>query len=308
MDVHGSTHLWTKWIKTPEHYDVDVIMLCGDLTGKSLTPLVEQNDGSYTTYYFDKEWNLKNETEIKEMEDKIASAGGYSIRCTKSEMDELKSNPVKVDEIMEERIEKRMKEWLNLLVERINTDEVSVVVMPGNDDTKNIDSIIKSYDDVIYPLKKVVDIDGFELISMDYSSPTPWDTPRETSEEGLKKKIEKEVDRLSDPKRSIFNFHCPPYNTDLDKAPELTEDKEIVTTGGEPEVEYVGSKSVREMEEKYQPVLGLHGHIHESHGEDKINETLILNPGSEYNKGILRGFVVNLSQKKGIESYWKVEG
>jgi len=69
----------------------------------------------------------------------------------------------------------------------------------------------------------------------------------------------------------------------------------------------VGSKSVRSAIEKYQPLLGLHGHIHESRGTCKIGRTLCMNPGSEYSEGILRGMVVNIERDR-VKGYLPTSG
>jgi Icc-related predicted phosphoesterase len=60
----------------------------------------------------------------------------------------------------------------------------------------------------------------------------------------------------------------------------------------------VGSTAVREAIERHQPVLSLHGHVHESRGTAKIGRTLAINPGSEYNQGLLRGAIVQLNKGK----------
>ena len=72
-------------------------------------------------------------------------------------------------------------------------------------------------------------------------------------------------------------------------------------------MEHVGSKAVREVIEEYQPMIGLHGHIHESYAKDKIGNTPVVNPGSEYGEGILRGFIIDF-RDEGVENYYKVEG
>ncbi len=69
----------------------------------------------------------------------------------------------------------------------------------------------------------------------------------------------------------------------------------------------VGSKAIRVAIEKYQPLLGLHGHIHESKASQYLGRTLLLNPGSEYTEGILRGFFIEYDSE-GIKNYWKIEG
>ncbi len=57
--------------------------------------------------------------------------------------------------------------------------------------------------------------------------------------------------------------------------------------------ERFGSKAVRETIKKYQPEVGLHGHIHESRGAQKIGRTMCLNPGSDYSADLLRGAIVD---------------
>ena len=97
-------------------------------------------------------------------------------------------------------------------------------------------------------------------------------------------------------RRTVVNFHCPPYGSGLDVAPELDETLRPVIRGGRPSVIAVGSKAVREAIKRYQPVLGLHGHIHESRAAQRIGETLCLNPGSDYTADLLRGVVVDIAQ------------
>jgi hypothetical protein len=97
---------------------------------------------------------------------------------------------------------------------------------------------------------------------------------------------------------AIFNFHVPPYGYALDLAPELTKD---LIQAADRKI-HAGSRAVAKMIEKYQPLLGIHGHIHESRGAQKIKRTLTLNPGSEYSEGILKGAVIVLSKGK-VEDY-----
>jgi Icc-related predicted phosphoesterase len=69
----------------------------------------------------------------------------------------------------------------------------------------------------------------------------------------------------------------------------------------------VGSHGVRRAIETFKPVLGVHGHIHESGGERRIASTLCVNAGSEANHGVLRGYLVDLSEN-GVERTLRVEG
>jgi Icc-related predicted phosphoesterase len=60
----------------------------------------------------------------------------------------------------------------------------------------------------------------------------------------------------------------------------------------------VGSTAVRAAIEEHQPLLSLHGHIHESGGAVRIGRTLAINAGSEYGEGVLRGVLVTVGGGK----------
>jgi len=309
VDVHGSSLVWRKWIKAQEIHKANVLILAGDLTGKALVPIIKHPDDTWSARYFGRRWVLKNEAEVREFEERLEGSGVYFVRVTKEEFEDLKNNPDKVDRIIKEKMIERLKSWLDFLVKTVSVREVMTLVMPGNDDELIIDDVIKEYEDegVIYPLDKVLEIEGHEVISSPYVNPTPWNTPREMNEKDLEKHLEKLVEKLNSPENSIFNFHCPPHGTHIDLAPKLTKDLRPVIIAGMVQYEHVGSKAVRKTIEKYQPLLGLHGHIHESGGMDRIGRTLVLNPGSEYGEGVLRAYIVEIS-KEGIKNYWRVEG
>ncbi len=309
VDVHGSTLVWRKWIRAQELHKVDVLILSGDLTGKVLVPIIKHSDGTWTARYFGKRWVLKNESEVKEFEQRLEGSGAYYVRVTEEELEELKNNPDKVTQLMNEKMVERLRKWLDMLVDHIDTRKVMTIVMPGNDDEFIIDDVIKEYSDrgVIYPLDKVLEIEGHEMISSPYVNPTPWNTPREMKDKDLEKHLKKLVDKLKDPSNAIFNFHCPPHGTHLDLAPKLTKDLRPVVVAGMVQYEHVGSKAVKKIIKKYQPIVGLHGHIHESGGMDKIGRTIVLNPGSEYSEGVLKAYVVEID-REGLKNYWKLEG
>ena len=128
---------------------------------------------------------------------------------------------------------------------------------------------------------------------------TPWDTPREATEEEIAEAIERSVGGVPDVERCVFNLHCPPKDTPIDTcllldttnlAPgelprPVRRGGRFLTTGG-------GSVAVREAISRYQPVVGLHGHIHESLGRFRLGRTPCFNPGSEYVQGALQGWLV----------------
>jgi Icc-related predicted phosphoesterase len=96
--------------------------------------------------------------------------------------------------------------------------------------------------------------------------------------------------------RCIFNLHVPPYDSSLDTAPALTDELEVVMSGSAPKMIPVGSTAVREVIERYQPLLSLHGHVHESAGATNIGRTLCINPGSDYHTGRISACLITLRQ------------
>jgi Icc-related predicted phosphoesterase len=309
-DAHGSTYVWRKWISVVNLYNPDVLILAGDLTGKAFVPLIKQSDGSRVCSYFGGKYILKTEAEAKDMMERLESAGAYSFLATPDEVNELKSDEGKLNKLMDDEIRKRLQKWMEMLVEKVDTKKVMTIAMPGNDDFLTMDQVIKDFEDrgVIYPLEKVVKFPyGYEMISLDYVNPTPWNTDREMDEKALAKKVDELVSKTSDPHKAVFNFHCPPYETQLDMAPKLDKNMRPVMVAGDIVMIHCGSKAIRAAVEKYQPLIGLHGHIHESFASDKLKNTPVVNPGSEYSEGILRGFIIELTET-GLGNYWKVEG
>lgn len=309
VDVHGAETVWRKWITAIGMYECDCLMLCGDLAGKALVPIIDYGKGYSKSGYFGREVKLKTEEQIQDWEQKLANGGVYSCRIDKKGLEDLKKNPDKVDAIMKAEVVKRMRSWLDLLCEKVDTSRIKSIVMPGNDDPLELDAAIREYADrgILYPTDKVIDLDGHELISLEYVTPTPWDTPRETDEAGMEKMLEEKVSWLKDVRNSIWNIHCPPKDTEIDLAPQLSKDLKVQSGGEGVKMVHVGSQAVRDAIARYQPMLGLHGHIHESSGYSFIGETLCINPGSEYGEGLLRGFIVEITPEK-IEKYWKVQG
>ena len=172
-----------------------------------------------------------------------------------------------------------------------------------------MDDILGSSSSVINPDQRLVELPGgFPMISVGYSNRTPWDSPRELDEADLTAVIDTEAARLADPGKAIFNLHVPPKDTPIDQAVALDAEFRPKMSGGSPLITGVGSSAVRDAIAKYQPMLSLHGHIHESRGEARIGRTLALNPGSEYSEGVLRGVIINLSAKKGVRGYQLVAG
>ncbi|MHA2432458.1 MAG: metallophosphoesterase family protein [Candidatus Thorarchaeota archaeon] len=288
-------------VRVHEAYNCDVVMMCGDLTGKAIVPIVEEKPGVWWSSPWGTKEKYKSEKDLNRAKNIYEKRGFYWFLTAESELEELQSNPERVQELFQKLMLERMRYWVGLIEEKV-PDNIKVVVSPGNDDAEDIDAILKGSDKIIFPLERVVDIDGtHQMISSEWVNSTPWDTPRECPEDELMEKLEREFGRLDSHDNLLCNFHAPPYGTMIDLAPKLDDKAQVRVRYGAPEMVPVGSESVRELIEKYQPLLGLHGHIHESGGLEYIGRTLCVNPGSAYTQGMLNAFVVDLPEKPGDE-------
>ena len=146
------------------------------------------------------------------------------------------------------------------------------------------------------PELELCDLGPVTMASLGVVPTTPWNTERECSEDELGKQIDEMLAQVPAGQPCILNLHCPPYASGLDDAPELDDTLKPVIRGGRPSIIPVGSHAVRDAIKRYQPVVGLHGHIHESRGAQKIGRTLCVNPGSDYSSGVLRGAVIDIAE------------
>ena len=306
-DVHGSEHVWGKWLGMPRHQNVDILILSGDLTGKVIAPVVCRGD-THTCKVFGQTWKASNNSELEELKQKILFSGYYPFVTTPEEVEELKSDRKKVDKLFTKIMTDNIARWMRLIEEKV-PENVQAIVMPGNDDEFAIDKPINECERVINPLGKALPfVFDYEMISLDYVNPTPWDSPRECSEKELWKKLDKIAKTVTvDWDKVICNFHGPPFGTKLDIAPELDENLKVKVDATGQRMENVGSKSIFRFIKEYQPFLGLHGHIHESPGFENIGKTLCFNPGSEYGEGILKGAIF-IFTKKGLDTWYPISG
>ena len=305
-DVHGSEVCWRKFLNAGPFYGADVLILGGDMTGKAIVPIVESG-GRWETTLQDFHEVLETREEVEAIEKKIINRGYYPLRMTRQEYLELQSDEKLLNRRFKEVMLATVERWMDIAEEKLAGTDLRAFVCPGNDDMFEIDEVIAKSSVVTMGEARTVDIDGFSMVSMGWTNPTPWKTYREAPEEKLRERIDRMLERAPDPRRTIFNFHAPPYGSNLDEAPALDDDMKFLAGGRA--MRPVGSKAVREAIMHYQPLMSLHGHIHESKGAIRLGKTLAVNPGSAYEEGTLQAAVIELDAKKlKIKNYLLVNG
>jgi len=236
---------------------------------------------------------------LAETRERLSNAGQYSFVTTQKEYQEIGADASRQEKIFNECIVSVLESWVKLATERLRGTGVRSYISPGNDDKFEVDSVLTDSGEVVNPEGRVVELDGeHEMITLGYTNPTPWHSPREVSEDKLGEMIEAMAAKVTRPDKAVYNLHVPPIGTDLDKAPAVDPEFRYVREGLSVKMIHAGSTAVRTSIEKHAPLLGLHGHIHESKAFAKLGRTLCLNPGSEYAEGMLRGALVNLEGGK----------
>jgi hypothetical protein len=293
-DIHGSNLCYRKFLNALKVYNVDVGILLGDLTGKVLIPLIEKSGGGWETTLMGSHTDVASQEELDKLKKTIEMMGYYWVHLNREEFHDYQADPKKVDRLFNRLMLERLASWISMADERLRGTTFKVYMAPGNDDHMEVDQIIEDSSVIVNCNNKNVMVGDHEMVTFSWTNPTPWNTPREKPDEELEPMLEELIATVKDKSNAIFNFHAPPYGFALDLAPELNKD---LVQAADRKI-HVGSRAVANMIQKYQPLIGLHGHIHESRGAQKINRTMIINPGSEYSEGILKGALVVLERGK----------
>ena len=309
-DFHAAEKAWRKYLNAIKLnvYKADVALVAGDLTGKAIVPIVDTGRG-YEAELFGVHRRASGAEELAALERDIADVGYYSFVGSAADAERYAGDPEARGELLHRLMNERVEAWMALATERLGGGDVPVYLIPGNDDETGIDPILDRAD--FFPENadgRVLDLaEDMQLLASGWSNLTPWDTPREETEDALEARLSALVEQVRDPRRAIFMIHVPPHDSGLDTAPILDENLRPTISAGDVLRGPVGSVAVRRIIEQHQPLLSVHGHIHESGGERRIGQTLSINPGSEANHGILRGYLVDIGPD-GVERAVRVEG
>ena len=275
-DIHGSDICWKKFLNAARFYNVTTLVLGGDMTGKALVPIYQLPDGRHQAILLQQEFTLDDEAAVIDMERKVASRGYYPFRVTSGQIQSFRDDPSLVDTFFHQQMHESLARWLTIADEKLAGSGVRCFVSPGNDDPFEIDELLSSSAHITFAEGKAIDIgEGFTLISSGWANVTPWHTYRELPDDRLYDYLKAMIPAGLSMEKTIFNFHCPPYASNLDDVPEIDEN---------------------------QPLLSLHGHIHEGKGTTRIGKTLSINAGSLYEQGVLQGALIDLdpNPKRGL--------
>lgn len=307
-DFHGSDIVYRKFLAAAFQYQADVLIVGGDVTGKAMIPVINQGNGKYSSSLFGKDLHASSLDDLEKIKKDVSSVGFYPIVIDQDEANELENDPVKMATRFEHEMCERVRDWMRLADEKLTPKNKTLFFMAGNDDLASIDSAIAEFKNIHNPDMARFEIDGgFEIVGLSYANMTPWHCARDLEEEDLQDKLTQLSGLIQHPETTIAVLHVPPYNSALDTCPELDKNLKIITQGGQVVMKAAGSPAVKSFIENVQPMLSLHGHIHESPGHVRIGRTLAINAGSEYAEAILKAAIVNLENGK-IKGHMLISG
>jgi Icc-related predicted phosphoesterase len=297
-DIHGSEKCFLKFINAAKFYGADVLVLGGDLTGKVIVPLIKEGANRYHTDFQGQRQLIEGDEAKADFEKRVRFNGFYPVTLEPDEHALMDADPVLRDCLFQRVVSESIERWVGIADERLRGGSVRCIAYAGNDDEMYVDRILSTSEVIENADGRVIDLGDHELVGMGYSNLTPFNSPRELPEDELEARLEALIATMREPGHAIFALHVPPLNSGLDMAPRLRENEggelQVVSAAGHTVLEPVGSAAVRSVIERHQPLIGAHGHVHESRAVARLGRSLCFNPGSEYSEGVLRGAVVVL--------------
>lgn len=291
VDLHAGETAFRKFTNAGKFYQADLVLNGGDFTGKMVVPIVDSG-GVYTCRYYGSTVKVKKAKELPDLEKNLRDAGFYPLLIKEAELDRL--TEADVERIIRQKQMEVLEQWIRLADQRYKAAGIPCVLIPGSSDDFYLDEILSSGKHIQNGDGQIIEYKGYEILSVGGGKPSVFKHPREFSEEELFRKIDNLAKQVKDMSKCIFNIHVPPYDTELDQGILYDEDLKPVLDGDSLATAPAGSKAVREAIEKYQPLLALHGNVHESRGVTKIGRTVCINPGTDYDQGTLRGALIDI--------------
>lgn len=294
-DLHGSNVCFKKFVNSAQFYGANVLVMGGDLTGKAVIPIAEQSDGTYLSFHHGEAHRIKTREELDEFIKHNGNMGFYPAVMSESDYQAMKGDEVAQAALFKRLVLERIREWARIAADKLKGTDIPLVAIPGNDDFHEIDDILTSAPHFDFHEMQVCEFKGgYQMLFCGGSTPTPWNTEREFTEEQYVERFAELIPQVTDMSRCIFNVHVPPYGTTLDACPKLDKNLQVVYEMGMPAQIHAGSKTLVDVIKAHQPMLALHGHIHEGRAKINIGKTICINPGSVYPEGILQGALITL--------------
>jgi Predicted phosphoesterases, related to the Icc protein len=112
-DVHGSEICWRKFLGAAKHYDAEVLVLGGDMTGKALVPIIDDGDGKWHSTLLENKYSLNGEEEVSAFEDRVIKRGYYPFRTNPDELRALSDDEPRWHALFQEKMLGTVEKWMS---------------------------------------------------------------------------------------------------------------------------------------------------------------------------------------------------
>ena len=262
-DLHGADLVFRKFLNAGSVYEADIAVLGGPDREAHRAGCRDRRRGPGRPTG-SRRCHRPRERQRRLGRDRGPKPRSISGAGDDGEYHRLEGDAAEREKLFERECLEQVQRWLALGRERLEPHQIPLYVTGGNDDYEFIEPALTEDPYAINANGQVVVVGpGLEMISTGLGNITPWNCPRDVTEDELSRVIEGMAAHVTEPTRAIFNFHVPPFGSGLDSCPRLD------TSVSPPrpmagELMAAGSTAVRAAIEKYGPLLSLHGHIHES--------------------------------------------
>jgi Icc-related predicted phosphoesterase len=291
-DLHGSDICFREFLNAREFYGADIMLLGGDLSAGSII-FAQEIEGEWRVHLRGREMIIRNQSELAKLRAALANKGHLLKICDNSGANSSEASEVD----WKYEFQSQLARWVELASMKSHHP---IYFVPGNDDPLYVDDILE-YPFVNIHRKQIALSDDIAILGVGGSTPTPWNTAREYSEEELELFVMSAYDESMSNKKLILLSHCPPYGVGLDLAPALTSDFSYELHLGGARFIPVGSHAIRRAIDKLAPILGLFGHVHEGRRYIKVGQTLCINPGSAFWTGRLQGCIIEINDREVVD-------
>src|SRR5262245_55113296 len=223
-DLHGSELTFRKFVNAGKFYEANVLVMGGDIIGKLAIPIIKGKNGHYRATLQGKTQQLATEAELQHLLKRIGTLGFYSKIMEEEEYQAIQADPAAVESLFHDLSRQRLEAWIDLAESRLAGTDIRCYVTGGNDDYSEVLDILRreGTTSLFGCENELVQVDDeHTMISLGYSTLTPWKTPREVPDEELGQMIEALIAKVPNLNGCIFNFHDPPVNSSLDTCPML---------------------------------------------------------------------------------------
>ncbi len=193
-DIHGSQVTFRKFLAAAAFYGVDALVFGGDLMGKALVPILRTNGGFHASFQGrDEEFDADG---LARFTDALEQPGFYWKVFERDEYEAVEGDPMAKHGLFHELASERLAGWIDRAEDQLHGTGIRLYLTGGNDDEPAVLETLVRHDGdhVIASEGRLVELDGeHTMITVGLSTSTPWDTPREASEEEIARAIEEAV-------------------------------------------------------------------------------------------------------------------